>query len=123
MYGPPQATYGQLIAAGRQVEKRIEREPGIVDVDISAEDDQARLVFQTDKAKAALSGVSTQNIAQTMRMALEGMQATVLHQPGEVEPLAVELRVNRSIRSATDDPGGALRAGRPGADGPDRRAG
>ncbi len=103
LYGPPQGTYNQLIAAGREVEKRIRREPGIVDVDISAEDDQTRLVFQTDKAKAARSGVSTLNIAQTMQLALQGHQATVLHQPGEVHPLVVELRVNRAIRSATDD--------------------
>ncbi len=103
IYGPPQARYEGLIAAGRRVEARMRREPGIVDVDISAEENQKRLVFVADKAKAALSGVSTQNIAQTMQLALDGLSATVLHQPGEVDPLQVRLRVNRALRSATDD--------------------
>jgi len=103
VYGPPGADYDQLIAAGRRVQRRMEREPRVVDVDISAEHDQKRLVFKTDKAKAALSGVSTENIAETMRLALDGLPVTVLHEPGEVDPLWVELRVNRSIRSATDD--------------------
>ena len=103
VYGPPEARYEELIAAGRRVEARMRREPGIVDVDISAESDQKRLVFETDKSKAALSGVSTENIALTMQLALGGMPATILHDPAEVDPLSVELRVDRSIRSARDD--------------------
>ena len=42
----------------------------MVDVDVSGEDDQERVVFVTDKPKAALSGVSTKNIAETLRLAL-----------------------------------------------------
>jgi len=103
VYGPPESTYDKLIAAARKVKRRMKREPGIVDVDTSGEDDQARLVFRTDKAKAALSDVSTKNIAQTMQLALQGKHATTLHPSGEVNPLLVELRVNRAIRSATDD--------------------
>jgi len=103
VYGPPSAEYDELIAAGRCVEARLAREPKIVDVDISAEDDQRRLVFITDKAKAALSGVSTENIAKTLGMALDGMKVSILQEPGEVNPLWIELRVPRSARSATDD--------------------
>lgn len=103
VYGPPQAKYAELIDAARRVQRRMRREPGIVDVDISAEHDQRRLVFETDKAKAALSGVSTQDVAGTMQLAIHGLPATVLHEPDEVDPLWVELRVNRSIRSAADD--------------------
>ena len=103
VYGPPQADYGEIIDAARRVRDRMRREPGIVDIDLSAEDDQRRLVFETDKAKAALSGVSTKNIADTMQLALGGLPSTVLHELGEVDPLWVELRVNRSIRSAADD--------------------
>jgi len=103
VYGPPQADYAQLIAAARRVEERMSRELQIRDVDTSAEDDQPRLVFETDKPKAALSGVSTKNIADTLQLALTGLPTTVLQQPGEVDPLWVELRVRRSIRSATDD--------------------
>ncbi len=103
IYGTPGSDYSQLIAAGKQVEARLAREPGVVDVDISAEDDQVRWVFETDKPKAALSGISTERIAQTMAMSLGGYKATVLHQPNEVEPLWIELRLPRADRSAIDD--------------------
>ena len=103
VYGPVDEGYDKLIAAGRRVEERLAREPGIVDVDISAEDDQRKLVFEADQPKAALSGVSKENIAETLKTALQGLPATVLEVPGEVDPLSVELRVNRSQRSAEDD--------------------
>ncbi|MHC4401839.1 MAG: efflux RND transporter permease subunit, partial [Planctomycetota bacterium] len=103
VYGPPDASYDELIAAARRVEERMDREPRVVDVDSSAEDDQTRYVFHTDQPKAALSGVSKENIAKTLQLALSGLRATVLQQPGEVDPLWVELRVSRSQRSAQDD--------------------
>jgi len=75
----------------------------VVDVDTSGEDDQEKLVFETDKVKAALSGVSTEEIAKTLRLALSGLRATVAHPPGEVDPLWIVLRLPRSRRSARDD--------------------
>ncbi len=103
VYGPPDEDYESLIAAARRVQARMEREPRIRDVDISAEDDQTLLVFETDQPKAALSGVSKENIANTLKLALDGTTATVVQEPGEVDPLLVELRLNRTQRSATDD--------------------
>ena len=103
VYGPESATYLDLIAAARRVEARMRREPGVVDVDLSSESDQRRLLFVTDKPKAALSGVSTETISQTLQLALAGHRATVLQQPGEVEPLWVELRFPRAMRSAADE--------------------
>jgi multidrug efflux pump subunit AcrB len=103
VYGPDDATYDQLIGAARRVQDRLAREPRIVDVDISAEDDQIVQAFETDQPKAGLSGISKENVAETMRLALEGMPTTVIHEPDEVNPLWVELRVARSERSATDD--------------------
>jgi len=103
VYGSEGTDYQNLIAAAERVEERMRREPGIVDVDISAEADQQRLLFVTDKPKAALSGVSTKNISETLHLALDGLPTTVIEQPGEVNPLWVDLRLPRSIRSATDD--------------------
>jgi multidrug efflux pump subunit AcrB len=103
VYGPPEANYADLIAASRTVAARIEREPDLVDVDVSAEDDQTLLVFEPDKPKAALSGVSDSDVARTLQLALSGLPATVIYQPGEVNPLQIELRFPRELRSATDD--------------------
>ena len=105
VYGPVDRPYSELIDEGRAVESRLRREPGIVDVDISAEDDQTRWVFVTDKPKAALSGVSTDTIAKTLQLALDGLHATVLHMPHELDPLFVDLRLPRAQRSAVDDLG------------------
>ncbi|MHC4177972.1 MAG: efflux RND transporter permease subunit [Planctomycetota bacterium] len=103
VYGPPGAEYHEVIAAARNLQARMQREPRVVDVDLSAEDDQQRSVFVTDKPKAALSGVSTENIAKTLQLAVDGLPATVIQEPGEVDPLWVELRVKRAARSAEDD--------------------
>ncbi|MAT72158.1 MAG: acriflavine resistance protein B [Planctomycetaceae bacterium] len=103
IYGPAGADYGRLLTAGEQVADRLAREPGVVDVDTSVEADQTRWVFEADKSKAALSGISTERIAQTLTVALDGLRATVLHQPAEVEPLWIELRLPRARRSAIDD--------------------
>ncbi len=103
VYGPPDGTYAQQIDIARNVMGRLRHEPGVVDLDVSAEDDQIRFVFETDKPKAALSGISTETIAQTVATALSGNRATVLHLPQEVEPLWIELKLPRASRSALDD--------------------
>ena len=103
VYGPANGTYAELIEAANRVQDRMESEPGIVDVDISTEQDRQRWVFVTDKAKAALSGVSTEAVSQTLSVSLQGLKATVLHVPREVDPLWVELRLPRRERSAIDD--------------------
>ncbi|WP_299462336.1 efflux RND transporter permease subunit [uncultured Gimesia sp.] len=103
VYGPPVGTYSDLIQVAGSVGDRLAAESGVVDVDLSAEEDQTRWIFETDKPKAALSGISTEAIAETMRIALKGDKATVLHLPNEVEPLWIELKLPRSSRSAIDD--------------------
>ena len=103
VYGRPGATYAELTAAADRVQARLAREPGVVDVDSSTEADQVRWVFETDKPKAALSGISAETIAQTLAISLGGYKATVVHQPGEAEPLWVELRLPRASRSAVDE--------------------
>ncbi|MGW8257166.1 MAG: efflux RND transporter permease subunit, partial [Thermoguttaceae bacterium] len=103
VYGPADVKYADIISSAKRVEKRLCREPDVVDVDISAEADQHRWVFETDQTKAALSGISKEVIAQTLQLALQGMPATVLHQAAEVDPLWTVLRLKRSQRSAIDD--------------------
>jgi multidrug efflux pump subunit AcrB len=103
VYGPPESDYAQQIELARHVGQRLSNEPGLVDIDLSSEADQVRYVFETDKAKAALSGISTKTIADTVATALSGNKATVLHVPGEVEPLWVELKLPLASRSALND--------------------
>lgn len=103
VYGPPEADYQQLIQAARIVKDRMSQEPGIVDVDWSTESDQTRWVFVTDKPKAALNGISTEDINQTLRTCLAGDRSAVMSNEQEVAPLPIVLRLPRYARSAIDD--------------------
>jgi multidrug efflux pump subunit AcrB len=101
--GRPDHSYADLIGAAKVVRARLAREAGIVDVDDSVEDDQTKFIFVTDKEKAALSGVSTQAVAETMREALGGLAAGALRLPDEVNPLQIVLRLPRAQRSSIED--------------------
>ncbi len=103
IYGPSDSDYASLIQSAEIVRDRMAKEPGIVDVDLSTESDQVRWVFETDKPKAALSGISTDDISQTLRMALGGDRSSVMRNPYEVAPLPIVLRLPRYERSAIDD--------------------
>ncbi|MEZ6093348.1 MAG: efflux RND transporter permease subunit [Pirellulaceae bacterium] len=92
-----------MIQAAEVVAERMKLEPGVVDVDVSTESDQTRWVFETDKPKAALSGISTQDIVQTLAMTLGGKQVSIMRNPNEVEPLPIVVRMPRVERSAIDD--------------------
>jgi len=101
--GRPDHTYGDLIAAAKAVRARLEREPGVVDVDDTVEADSRKLVFVTDKEKAALNGVSVQEITDTINAALGGAMAGTVQAPGERNPLRIELRLSRALRSSAAD--------------------
>lgn len=103
VYGRPDHSYADLIAASRSVKARMRAEPGVVDLDDFVEADEQKLVFTTDKEKAILSGVSVGDIASTLEMALSGKAAGTVAVPQERNPLLIELRLPRSIRSSEDD--------------------
>jgi multidrug efflux pump subunit AcrB len=100
VYGRPDHTYEDLIAAAQVVEARMALEPGVVEVDDSVEADRAKLVFVTDKEKAALGGVTVAEIARTIEIALGGANAGTVRLPRERNPLHIELRLPRALRSS-----------------------
>ena len=100
VYGREDQTYGELIDAARVVRRRLEREPSVVDVDDSVESDETRLRFVVDQQKAALNGVSVEEIANTVRMSLAGYGAGLLEVPAERNPLRIEVRLPRFARSS-----------------------
>ncbi len=100
VYGRPDHAYSDLIAAARVVRERLRREPGVVDVDDSIEADSAKLVFVTDKEKAALNGVTVDDIAETVSIALGGRTAGIVSLPAERHPLRIQLRLPRADRSS-----------------------
>ena len=105
IYGAPYHTYDQIIEASGRVRDMMAREPLLVDLDDSVEYPQTRYVFKVDKVKAALNGVSTEDIARTVQMALGGASAGVVHLPHEVNPLYIHLQLPKARRSMLEDLG------------------
>ena len=56
VYGRPDHTYDDLLAAAQTVAERFRREPGVADVDTMTEAPVEKLVFVTDQEKAATGG-------------------------------------------------------------------
>ncbi|MCG3128837.1 MAG: Multidrug resistance protein MdtC [Phycisphaerae bacterium] len=103
--GRADQTYAELIEMARVVRARLEREPGVVDVDDVVESAVERLTFVTDQEKAALNGVTVEEIAETVRLAVSGSTAGVLRDEAERNPLRIELRLPRALRSSIADLG------------------
>ena len=103
VYGRPDHSYDELIKAAKVLRARLEAEPGVVDVDDSVEADQTKLVFHTDKEKAALNGVTVAEIVKTLQVCLDGASAGTLHVRSERNPFLIELRLPRAIRSSVAD--------------------
>jgi len=101
--GRPDHAYADLIDAARVVRGRMEVEPAVVDVDDTVEAHSQKLVFVTDKEKAALNGVSVAEIAETIQIALGGATPGLIQLPDERNPLRIQLRLPRSRRSSTVD--------------------
>jgi multidrug efflux pump subunit AcrB len=100
IYGPE---YSRQLQIARQIQDTFDKTPGVVDVDSYVEDDQPKYRFVVDKEKAALNGVSAEQVAVTLRIAVEGMNAGLLHQPREKEDVPIALRLARAERSSVDD--------------------
>ncbi|MCC7408087.1 MAG: efflux RND transporter permease subunit, partial [Phycisphaeraceae bacterium] len=102
LYGPDTASYADLQAVARRVEARFNQQPGVVDVDSTVEDPVTRLSFQTDDEKANLAGLSDMQIAADLQSWLSGATPTYLHNPRELAPLPVILRLPEPQRSSVD---------------------
>ncbi len=96
IYGP---SYKGQIDVARQVLADFKKTPGVVDVDWSVEAPETKLKFVVDKQKAALNGVTTEQIARTLALAVHGYAAGIAHLPNEKEDVNIFLRVPRAQRS------------------------
>lgn len=103
VYGDTLTPYDTQKSAARILMDRLSREAHVVEIDSTIEDAQHRLRFVADKQKAALSGVSTHDIASTLTMANQGHVAGYLQLEREARPLPLELRLDPHLRLSTHD--------------------
>ncbi len=100
IYGDSLTDYQKQRDAATLVMDRLKQEPFVVEVDSTVEADQTRWRFQTDKEKAMLSGITTQDIALNLSLANQGHVAAYLNLEREDNPLPITLRLAKEMRTS-----------------------
>ncbi len=99
IYGPD---YDRQREIALQVREIFETTADVVDVDWFMESEQPQYLLEVDKDKAALHGISTGQVAETLSLALSGHQVGLLHQATEREDLPIVLRLPPSARTGIE---------------------
>ena len=96
VYGP---SLERRTGLARQIRDLFKQTPGVVDVDWYVEDDQPKYNLAVDEEKAALNGISEDDIARTVQVSSAGYQSGLLHQDAEKEDVPLIVRLDRATRS------------------------
>jgi multidrug efflux pump subunit AcrB len=96
IYGPEAERQRQITG---QIMNIFARTDGVVDVDWLVEDDQRKVVYEIDREKAALSGVSPADIARGLNIAVSGVEAGIAHLDREREPVTLFMQMPVTARS------------------------
>lgn len=76
---------------------------GIVDIDIFADDEVMKYSIVPDRQKAALAGITVEQIAQTLAMSMGGAVVSVAHIPSEKEQVGIFVRFDKESRTSPED--------------------
>jgi multidrug efflux pump subunit AcrB len=85
------------------VAARLGREPGVYDVDTTVEAPAPKLRYVLDREKAALHGITGAQAARALRTLVDGAQVGTLSSAREVQPLVIEVRLPRGLRTSQGD--------------------
>ena len=99
VYGP---SLNRRTALARQIRDLFKQTKGVVDVDWYVEDDQQKYSLAVDQEKAAINGISEDDIARVVQVASAGYQSGLLHQDAEKEDVSLTVRLDRAARSDPD---------------------
>jgi multidrug efflux pump subunit AcrB len=100
VYGPE---YRRQIEIAKGLKDILADTPGVVDIDWYVEDNQAKYSLKIDKQKAAINGITAEQITDTIKVAVEGMNVGILQMPSEKEDIDINLRLPREHRSSIPD--------------------
>ena len=100
VYGPDYKGQTELAA---KIKRIFQDTPGVVDVDWYVEDPQVKYDMKVDLDKAALQGISAEEVTRTVEIGLSGESAGLLHDPLSREEIPIEARLSRAARSGIED--------------------
>ena len=100
IYGPD---YNTQIDIANQIQNILKNTDDVVDVDWMVESDQTEYEFIIDKEKAILYGVTPQQIAQTMNMALSERSITNLYDENASKRVGLILALDEKEKSTLND--------------------
>ena len=103
LYGTPDKTYDELIGAAEHIKQIMKDEPFVVDIDDMSETPRSRINFVLDREKAALHGISAQEIVRTLQIAVGGESPATIHEDYERQPLMVKMMLPMASRSSIGD--------------------
>jgi multidrug efflux pump subunit AcrB len=100
IYGPSEEA---RLALAKRVRSIMEKSAGVVDVDWYIEAQQPKVRYIVDKGKAALHGITEDDIAQALQIAAPGLAADLLHLPNEREDINVVIELPRAAKGRPED--------------------
>jgi len=103
IYGPPDASISDMNQVSKEVKVALQKISGVVDVDDMIEAPHQQLHFKLNRKQAALNGITVEQVAQTLKLALAGEKAGTVHIVSERLPLFIHLQLSRDMRSSAND--------------------
>ncbi|MCE1248935.1 MAG: efflux RND transporter permease subunit [Firmicutes bacterium] len=100
IYGPDEKVRQEVASKVRNI---FETTDGVTDVDWYVEDDQEKVRLVPDREKAAINGISTEQLAQNVAMASGGQGIEIAHIPDAPEDVPVYLRLPQVQRRSVAD--------------------
>jgi multidrug efflux pump subunit AcrB len=93
----------QRLKLARAIREIMESTDGVVDIDWYVQDEQPRIRYVVDEAKAALHGLSEREIGQVLAMASQGMASGLLHVPDEREDVLIQFELPDTAKGHPED--------------------
>ncbi len=99
VYGSYDTPYETLLESAQKVKAIMEKEPFVTDIQVMAEAPSQRMDIVVDREKAALHGIDTKTILDTLDTAVGGTTPASLHLDRERNPLWIKVILPREKRS------------------------
>ncbi|HVO33730.1 MAG TPA: efflux RND transporter permease subunit, partial [Elusimicrobiota bacterium] len=98
IYGPDEA---RRIDFARRLQTLLESADGITDVDTYVRDAEPKTVLRVDRERATLNAIGADQIAQTIRLAVDGQTVGLAHVEDAKEPVEIRMRLAPDLRRGT----------------------